>query len=107
MQTSPYQRDAVSSDIKEIVDNWKEDGSIGNSHPDTKKKAIKQAVAISLKKNSQSKYQNGSKTGSSSKESTSAKKKTSTAKSSSTKKPASKTAAKKPTAKKTTAKGDG
>jgi hypothetical protein len=38
----------VSSNIKTLVDDWEEDGSIGTSHPPTKKKAIKQAVAIAL-----------------------------------------------------------
>jgi hypothetical protein len=32
------------------VDDWKKDGSIGTSHPSTKKKAIKQAVAIAMSK---------------------------------------------------------
>ncbi len=40
----------VSSNIKTLVDNWHQDGSIGASRPPTKKKAIKQAVAISLSK---------------------------------------------------------
>jgi len=40
----------VSNNIKELVDDWKQDGDIGNSHPKTKKAAVKQAVAISLKK---------------------------------------------------------
>ena len=40
----------VSSNIKMLVDDWKKDGSIGTSHPATKKKAIRQAVAISLAK---------------------------------------------------------
>ncbi len=40
----------VSSNIRTLVDDWKEDGSIGASHPSTKKKAIKQAVAIALAK---------------------------------------------------------
>ena len=40
----------VSSNIKTLVDDWKKDGSIGTSHPMTKKKAIKQAVAIALTK---------------------------------------------------------
>ena len=40
----------VSSNIKALVDEWKQDGSIGTSHPPTKKKAIKQAVAIALAK---------------------------------------------------------
>ena len=40
----------VSSNIKTLVHEWKKDGSIGASHPPTKKKAIKQAVAIALAK---------------------------------------------------------
>ena len=40
----------VSNNIKTLVDDWKKDGAIGTSHPSTKKKAIKQAVAISLAK---------------------------------------------------------
>lgn len=40
----------VSSNIKTLVHEWEEDGSIGNSHPATKQKAVEQAVAISLKK---------------------------------------------------------
>jgi hypothetical protein len=40
----------VSSNIKTLVDDWKKDGSIGTSHPPTKKKAIKQAVAIAMAK---------------------------------------------------------
>jgi hypothetical protein len=40
----------VSSNIKTLVDDWKEDGAIGTSHPPSKKKAIKQAVAIALAK---------------------------------------------------------
>jgi hypothetical protein len=38
----------VSSNIKTLVDEWKHDGAIGSSHPATKKKAVKQAVAIAL-----------------------------------------------------------
>jgi len=41
-------KSVVSSNIKTLVDDWKKDGSIGTSHPPTKKKAIKQAVAIAL-----------------------------------------------------------
>lgn len=40
----------VSGNIKTLVDDWKKGGSIGTSHPRTKKKAIKQAVAIALTK---------------------------------------------------------
>jgi hypothetical protein len=32
------------------VHEWEKDGSIGSSHPETKQKAVKQAVAISLEK---------------------------------------------------------
>ena len=40
----------VSRNIKILVDDWKKDGSIGASQPPTKKKAIKEAVAIALAK---------------------------------------------------------
>ena len=40
----------VSSNIKTLVDDWNQDGSIGTSHPPTKKKAIKQAIAVALSK---------------------------------------------------------
>jgi hypothetical protein len=40
----------VSRNIKTLVDDWKQDGTIGNSHPPTKQKAVKQAVAIALDK---------------------------------------------------------
>jgi hypothetical protein len=40
----------VSRNIKTLVDDWNKDGSIGTSHPPTKKDAIKQAVAIALSK---------------------------------------------------------
>ena len=41
---------AVSSNSKTLVNEWEKEGSIGSSHPATKQKAVKQAVAISLKK---------------------------------------------------------
>ena len=41
---------AISSNIKTLVNEWEKEGSIGSSHPATKQKAVKQAVAISLKK---------------------------------------------------------
>jgi hypothetical protein len=47
----------VSSNIKTLVDDWKKDGSIGTSHPASKKKAIKQAVAIALTKAGKSRKQ--------------------------------------------------
>jgi len=50
-------RATVSHNIEEMVDSWKKNGKIGTSHPRSKKKAVKQAVAISLKKAGKSKYQ--------------------------------------------------
>lgn len=50
-------RKTVSHNVKEMVGSWKRKGKIGNSRPRSKKKAIKQAVAISLKKAGKSKYQ--------------------------------------------------
>lgn len=49
-------RRTVNGNIKEMVDTWKSKGKIGNSRPRSKKKAIKQAVAITLKKADKSKY---------------------------------------------------
>ena len=43
-------RKAVSSNIKELVDTYKAKGRIGTSKPASKKAAVKQAVAISLKR---------------------------------------------------------
>ena len=40
----------VSSNVKTLVDEWKAKGAIGTSHPKSKKKAIRQAVAISMDK---------------------------------------------------------
>ena len=40
--------ETVSANIRELVHDWEKDGSIGNSHPSSKKDAVKQAVAISL-----------------------------------------------------------
>ena len=49
-------RATVSHNIEEMVDSWKENGKIGTSRPRSKKKAVKQAVAISLKKAGKSKH---------------------------------------------------
>jgi len=38
----------VCNNIKTLVHEWEKSGSIGYSHPTTKKKAVKQAVAIAL-----------------------------------------------------------
>ena len=51
-------RKTISSNIEEVVDSWKDTGKIGNSRPRSKKKAVKQAVAISLKMSGKSKDQN-------------------------------------------------
>jgi len=48
--TKGFSQSVVSSNIKVLVHEWKKDGSIGTSHPPTKKKAIKQAVAIAFAK---------------------------------------------------------
>ena len=42
--------ETVSSNIKTLVHEYEQDGTVGSSHPSSKKKAIKQAVAISLRK---------------------------------------------------------
>jgi hypothetical protein len=38
----------VSANIREIVHDWRRDGTIGASRPATKEQAVKQAVAIAL-----------------------------------------------------------
>ncbi len=40
----------VSANIKKLAHEYEATGTIGASHPSSKKKAIKQAVAISLSK---------------------------------------------------------
>jgi hypothetical protein len=40
----------VSANIKTLVHEYERDEAIGASHPDSKKEAIQQAVAISLRK---------------------------------------------------------
>jgi len=85
-------RETVSSNVKKLVDEWKEDGSIGTSHPPDKKAAVKQAVAISLNKAGVSRNQTG------------AAKKAPAKKAAAKKTPARKAAAKKASAKKAPAK---
>jgi hypothetical protein len=41
--------ETVKSNIKKLVHEYEKDGTVGKSHPKSKKKAVKQAVAISLK----------------------------------------------------------
>jgi hypothetical protein len=55
--TKGKSRKAVGENVETLVNDWEKDGSIGNSHPKTKKKAVQQAVAISLKKAGKSKSQ--------------------------------------------------
>jgi hypothetical protein len=40
----------VSANIKMLVHEYERDGTVGSSHPASKTKAIRQAVAISLRK---------------------------------------------------------
>ena len=47
----------VSRNIKKLVHEYDVSGTIGTSHPASKKKAIKQAVAISLRKAGRSRAQ--------------------------------------------------
>ena len=47
----------VGKNIETLVHEYEHDGSIGTSHPASKKKAIKQAVAISLRKAGRSRTQ--------------------------------------------------
>jgi hypothetical protein len=50
-------QETVKSNIKKLVHEYEHDGTIGNSHPNDKKKAVKQAVAISMKKAGKSRTQ--------------------------------------------------
>ncbi len=50
-------QEVVKSNIKKLVHEWEKDGTIGKSRPPSKNKAIKQAVAISLKKAGKSRSQ--------------------------------------------------
>src|SRR5207237_10205864 len=55
--TKGKSREAVSKNIKTLVHEYEKEGKIGKTHPPSKRKAVKQAVAISLKKAGKSKYQ--------------------------------------------------
>ena len=52
-----HSRKTVSSNVEKLVHEYEQSGRIGTSHPTSKKKAIKQAVAISLKKAGRSRTQ--------------------------------------------------
>lgn len=41
-------QETMSGNIRELVHDWEKTGDIGNSRPETKQKAVKQAVAIAL-----------------------------------------------------------
>ena len=43
-------RKTVGSNIKKLVHEYEDTGHLGTSHPASKKKAVKQAVAIALTK---------------------------------------------------------
>jgi hypothetical protein len=47
--------------MKKMVHEYEKGGSVGKSRPASKKKAVKQAVAISLKKAGRSRSQTGNK----------------------------------------------
>ena len=53
----------VSANIKKLAHEYEAKGTIGNSHPASKKKAIKQAVAISLSKAGRSRTRGSVETG--------------------------------------------
>ena len=50
-------RKTVGTNVKKLVREYEDTGTIGTSHPSSKKKAIQQAVAISLKKAGRSRSQ--------------------------------------------------
>ncbi|MDQ7988340.1 MAG: hypothetical protein REI09_01790 [Candidatus Dactylopiibacterium sp.] len=43
-------RATISHNIKTLIHDWEEDGTLGNSRPESRRKAQRQAVAISLDK---------------------------------------------------------
>jgi hypothetical protein len=55
-------RATVSSNIELLLHEWQKDGLIGSSHPATRKKALKQAVAIALSKAGRSRNPTGAQT---------------------------------------------
>lgn len=89
---------AISSNIKEIMHDYKKDGTIGNSKPKSKAKAAKQAAAIAYDKARESGH------GKPKKKSAKSGSRTATKKSSAKKSTARKSTAKKSPARKTTRK---
>ena len=47
----------VGANVKKLVHEYEDTGAIGTSHPASKKKAVKQAVAIALTKAGKSRKQ--------------------------------------------------
>jgi hypothetical protein len=52
-------RKTISANIKTLVHEYEHDGTIGSTHPGSKKKAIKQTVAISLAQAGKGRYKAG------------------------------------------------
>lgn len=50
-------QDTISANVKTLVHEYDDDGTIGASHPKSRKKAVKQAVAIALSKAGKSRRQ--------------------------------------------------
>ena len=52
----------ISANVKRLVHEYDDDGTIGTSHPKSRKKAVKQAVAIALTKAGKSRRQKSAST---------------------------------------------
>jgi hypothetical protein len=50
-------RKTISANVKTLVHEYDDDGTIGASHPKSRRKAVKQAVAIALSKAGKSRRQ--------------------------------------------------
>jgi len=50
-------QETISANVKRLVHEYDGDGTIGTSHPKSRKKAVKQAVAIALSKAGKSRRQ--------------------------------------------------
>jgi hypothetical protein len=51
-------RKTISANVRKLVHEYDDDGTVGTSHPKSRKKAVKQAVAIALTKAGKSRRQN-------------------------------------------------